>query len=402
MNINDIKIPVPFQFTMDDVGWIEGRVPYWDGFQPTRTGIPRRHVLKDYQVVNEIGKLAGMKICGMFVLGDWDKSGILAKVPYSNKFGKEWKGSPYIRESNSVDKSHHECTPEKFEQELYDIRDFLNSATNLEMAYHGLLHECWDDNGEYMSAEFVPPTDFKAGDKSKRGPAPEWYVRAHLDAFLEIYNEWGFKKELRAFTCPGHCLDAWKDGSYTKILKDYGIKYWQEPYITHTIYENDVMLNNMPGWIGFWEAYDINPDKLPTYTEETAGIICTHWPNFLRLDPDLNFENLPKWEAFFNRQADVFGIIISEDIAFAHHQLLFRNNCILEEAEGKIKIDCSKADEIMPADFNAPIYISVKNGTAAFECEGGVMTKYSERKGHTNYKIQRNGKNDIYLKHIDK
>lgn len=36
MKPNDIKIPVPLQFSMDDIGWIEGRVPYWDGLQPMK------------------------------------------------------------------------------------------------------------------------------------------------------------------------------------------------------------------------------------------------------------------------------------------------------------------------------------------------------------------------------
>ncbi|MBQ4528451.1 MAG: hypothetical protein II998_10295 [Clostridia bacterium] len=379
MKINDIKIPTPFQFSMDDIGWIEGRVPYWDGFQPTRTGIPRRHTLKDYQVIEELGKAINMKICGMFVIGDWDRKGILKDVPYATKLGKNWEGSPY------VDVKEEE-----------EIRDFINSCKFFEMSVHGLMHECWDENGECMSAEFVPPRDFKLD--NEKIPAPEWYMRAHLDAFFEIFNDWGFTHVPRAFTCPGHCFDAWKDGSFTKILKDYGIKFWQEPYITHTIYENNVMLNKMPGWIAFWEAYDLNPDKLKLYDEDTAGIICAHWPNFLRLDPDLNFDNIPKWKAYFDRQSNVFGVIISRDVAFAHHQLLYKNNCQLSEEDGKIKIDFTKADEIAPKDFDAPLYISVKKDSMPFECEGGIMKEFETKNDFISYEIKRNGKNDVFLK----
>ncbi len=377
MNINDIKIPVAFQFTMDDVGWIEGRVPYWDGFQPTRTGIPRRHVLADYQAVNEIGKLANMKICGMFVLGDWDKSGILKDVSYATKQGKNWEGSPNVDE-----------------KEESEIRDFLNSCEYIEMACHGLMHECWDEDGNYMSAEFVPPIDFKKGNES--APAPEWYMRQHLDAFVALYKEWGFTQTLRSFTCPGHCRDAWKDGSFTPILKDYGIKYWQEPYVTHPFSEDGVMLSKMPSWLGLWEAYDLNPDKFEVYTEETAGIICTHWPNFLRLDPDLNLENIEKWKNFFDRQKNEFGVIISRDIAFAHHQQLYKHYCEMTEENGKIKIDFTKADEAAPEWFDAPLYISVKNGVT-FECEGGVMTEYEKLDDFTNYEIKRTGNGPVFL-----
>ncbi len=384
MNINDLKIPVPLQLSMDDIGWIEGRTPYWDGFQPTRTGIPRRHVLADYQVVNEIGKLANMKICGMFVLGDWDRKGFLKDVPYATKEGKEWKGSPCVDEAEET-----------------EIRDFLNSCEYLEMAFHGLMHECWDDNGEYMGSEFVPRYDFEKGEKSKAKPAPEWYLRAHLDGFMKIYKDWGFTQKLRVFTCPGHCFDAWKEGMFTRVIKDYGLTYWNEPYITHPICQNGVMLNNEAGFLAYWEAYDLNPDKLPLYTEETAGIICCHWPNFLRLDPDLNFENLDKWKNFFDRQRNVFGVIISRDIAFAHHQQLYRHYCEMTEVDGKIKIDFSRADAAMTEKFDAPLYISSKNGIK-FECEGGTMTVLEKLNEFTNYEIKRNGRNDVYLKPIKK
>jgi len=88
MKLNDIKIPVPFQISMDDIGWIEGRTPYWDGFQPTRSGIPRRHTIEDYKVINEIGKSVNMKICGMFVLGDWDRKGPLQRCPIPTSSAK--------------------------------------------------------------------------------------------------------------------------------------------------------------------------------------------------------------------------------------------------------------------------------------------------------------------------
>jgi len=383
MDVNNIKIPVPFQFSMDDIGWIEGRVPYWDDFQPTRTGMPRRHTIEDYKMIEELGKSINMKICGMFVLGDWDRKGVLSKVPYATKLGKKWKSSPHV-----------------VIEEQEEIRDFLNSCQYLEMAVHGLMHECWNDNGEYMGPEFTPTYDFKRRDKSKNVPAPEWYMRAHLDGFMEIYNDWGFTQTLRGFTCPGHCLDAWKDGSFTKVLRDYNIKFWHEPYITHTIVEHDVMLNKMPDWLGFWEAYDLNPDKLPIYSEEKAGIICTHWPNFLRYDPELNITNLDKWVSYVKRQAEVFGVMISRDIGFAHKQLLYRNNCTISEENGKIKIDFSKANKIAPAGFDAPIYISVKNDTAPFECVGGIMTEYEVHETFKIYQIVRTQKDDIYLKPI--
>ena len=372
MNINDIKIPSALQFSMDDIGWVDGRTTYWDGFQPTKTGLPRYHCLADYKAVNEIGRVANMKICGMFVIGDWDRIGAVAKAPFSNKLGKNWERSPYISE------------------ELEEIRDFVNSCEYLELAFHGLQHECWNDDGECVSGEFSPPPHLieKIGQEA--------YLRAHFDAFFEIYNDWGFAKPPRAHTCPGGC---WKFDMMPKILNEYGIRYWHEPnFKTSTSTVSDgVISTRMKDWIALWEAYDVNPDKFPLYTEETAGIMVSHWPNYLRLDPDLNLENLNKWKNFFDRQRTVFGVIVSRDLAFAHHQQLYKTNCTVTEENGKVKIDCSKVDEIKPDWFDAPIYISVKDGVE-FQCEGGVVTEFEKLDGFTNYEIKRTGDCAIYLK----
>ncbi|MBQ4631087.1 MAG: hypothetical protein IJB70_08910 [Clostridia bacterium] len=119
----------------------------------------------------------------------------------------------------------------------------------------------------------------------------------------------------------------------------------------------------------------------------------------MRLDPELNFENIPKWKAFFNRQAEEFGVILSRDVEFAHKQLWYRNHSVISEEDGKIKLDFSKVDEVGKGLFEAPVYISVRNDAPPFECEGGVMTEYETRKDFKNYCIDRNkGQSIIYLK----
>ena len=53
--INKIKIPVAIQITIDDLGWHDGR-DYTNIGKASRSGIPRDHVLSDYQFMNELGR----------------------------------------------------------------------------------------------------------------------------------------------------------------------------------------------------------------------------------------------------------------------------------------------------------------------------------------------------------
>ena len=54
-------------------------------------------------------------------------------------------------------------------------------------------------------------------------------------------------------------------------------------------------------------------------------------------------------------------------------------------------------DETTPEDFDAPIYISIKDGVT-FECDGGTVKEYEKLDGFTTYEIKRNGNCAIYLK----
>ena len=378
MKKENIKIPAPLQLVMDDVGWMEGRTPYWQGFQPTKTGIPRRHVLEDYIMVNEVGRSINMKINVMFVIGEWDRHHILRHVPYSNRDGARWDSSSFLNI-----------------EEAEKMRDFLNSCEYIEMGIHGLLHEAWDEDGEYIGAEFVTPENFIKG--GKLAPVPEWYLRKHLDAFMEIYNDWGFTQNLRSFSCPGHCLDAWKNGVFPRVLKDYGVKFWHQHCIENSFVDHDVLMNHKSLILAPWEAYDVNPAKLPTYDPEQAGILSSHWPNVLRLDPDKNQENLGEWKAFFLRQAETFGILLSRDIGFAHHQLLYKNCSTLEESEGRIRIDLTNADQMAPSGPRQPLYVSIRNTSVPIRCTGGILSEYETHKDFKTYKIERTDSGILFL-----
>lgn len=371
MKRENVIIPAALQLAVDDVGWMDGRIPYWDNWQPNRTGMPRRHVLADYIVLNEIGRSIGMKINVMFVLGEWDRKNVLRRVPYATKYGEKW-----------------DCAPFLDVREAEKIRDYLNSCEYLEIGVHGLLHEAWDKDGTYLGGEFSLSEDFKPG--APKRPVPEWYMRSHLDAFFEIYKDWGFQQELRTFTCPGECVGAYDTEYFARTLRDYGIRYCHEGDAQPACFVKDGIISNTRKiTLAPWEAYDINPAKLPAYDPENAGIISAHWPNFLRYDPDENLERLEAWKAFFERQAKIFGLMIAKDMDFAHHQLLYKNFAEVEECGGRIRIDFARVDEMLPGEPRYPLYISIKNSACPIVCEGGTLMEYEKQDGFTTYQIER-------------
>jgi len=379
MKKTDVKIPVAIQLVLDDIGWFWGRDERDQG-HPSRTGLPRWHVVEDYMMVDAVGRAINQKINTMFVIGEWDRNNVLRKVPYSNKFGKDWDSSKWLNL-----------------EEAEKIRDFMNSCEYIELGYHGLLHGLWEENGTHITeTEFFAPEDFKKGSKPFK-LLPESMLRQHFDAFLEIYNDWGFNHKLRTFASPCGNMGAEKTDEFTKVLKDYGVKFWHNNGIKNCIVQTGIICNAKAIEIVPWESYDIDPEILPTYDPEKAGILGGHWPNLLRYNPKKNFERVEAWKSFFDRQSEVFGMIISRDMEFAHYQQLHKFYGEVEEENGMIKIDLTKVDDMAP-EKNKDFYISIKNGNEPTECIGGKITLYETKKDFKNYKIERTEGSVIYIK----
>ena len=75
-----VKIPLAYQVVMDDIGWFHGSDDRHLGM-PSRSGMTRDHLAEDYLVINEIGKRINQRICGAFVIGEWDSK--WAKINFS-------------------------------------------------------------------------------------------------------------------------------------------------------------------------------------------------------------------------------------------------------------------------------------------------------------------------------
>ena len=315
-------LPAALQLILDDVGWFYGG--YGRFFNDAaRTSLPRRHVLADYVMIEELGKRIGQRIHGMFVIGDWDRDGVLARVPNSNPQGEAWKGSKHLRM-----------------EEAEEIRDFVNSAEHLELGLHGLLHDVWQNGANLGAAEFFPPKGFVRGQPQQL--ADRDYLKKHFDAFYEIYQSWGFRGRIRSFVSPCGEAGAHLRNDLQPLLREYGIEYWANhtylPKPVGTTVHSGVIFSRKEIELVHFAAYDLDPDLLPTYRAEDAGIIGGHWPNVLRWNPENNLERLDRWETFFRRQCEVFGIMLSRDIGFAHQQMLYRNLGAVREEGNEVVI----------------------------------------------------------------
>ena len=219
--------------------------------------------------------------------------------------------------------------------------------------------------------------------------APEWYIREHLDAFFKLYETAGFRKKLRCFVSPAGAGDAWKTPELATILRDYGIQYWCNAGIVHSIVQAGILINLKTRPLAPWEAYDLDPDALEPFSPEEAGLISGHWPNVLRFNPKKNLENLDAWERYFDRHAEIFGIILARDIEFAEYQQFYRSHCAVTETEGRIVIDLSAADAQETLGPRQPLYISVRSGAAPQLLSGGALSLYETHGTFSSYRIER-------------
>ncbi len=387
---NFVCIPKALQLVLDDIGWFYGADQRSAGL-PSRTGINRLHVLEDYQVVEALGKAIGQKINCMLVIGEWDREGVLRKVPNSNKWGEDWNGSLYYRPL-----------------EAEKILDFLNSSEHIEFGFHGLLHDAWTDDGKFLcDGEFYLPEGFEKG-KAKRLVSDD-HLRKHFDAFYQIYENVGFKGKIRSFASPCGIKEDPADGRLTAILHEYGIRFWhnnisEKMCAFPSFVQNGVIFNKKAISLCPWEVYDLDPDMIPTYDPSKSGIIGGHWVNLMRYNPKRNFEYLDGWVRFFQRQTRVFGHILSKDVEFAHFQQLYHFYSKIEETENGVLIDLSAVDAILPDGIRPPLYVSIQTKAGKPICKNGVMTVYEEKidpmkfkEGFCNYKIERNGSSIVEI-----
>lgn len=373
VKVENFKLPQGMNLVIDDMGWLYGRDQRDRGL-PSRTGIPRAHTLEDYQVIEAIGEKVDMKINAMFVIGEWDRRRTLAKVPGSNKWGADWERSEYFDEA-----------------QLHQIRDFLNSSRYIELGFHGLLHDSWDEKGNFLcDGEFFLPEGNVRGNPMHLA-APD-YIRRHMDAFFEIYHDWDLKCPIRTYASPCGSKNGLINGGLTPILKEYGIRFWHnggKPEVWGNYVpcvQNGVVVSRKAFSLAPWEAYDLDPEDLPMAPEERLGILCGHWVNFLRYNPKRNMERVDAWAEYIKRQAQNFGVMQAQEVSQCHYQGLYVKYATVTECNGAITVDVSQVDALLPG-VEADLFVNVKGEMP--QCVGGEISLFRKQDAFATYRIRR-------------
>jgi len=380
--IGSVLFPTPVQICLDDVAWHNGADLRCIG-QPSRSGIPRKHAPEDYEILNEIGKAIDMKILCPLVIGEWDKDNYLKNKPGYTYDPKGWD------RKNEIDyKTAEECL------------EMAESGEYIEYALHGVLHGRYDENGKQLTER-----EYFDVKKNEDGTLSffclsEDEVNERIDTFYHIYNSWGFKKKIRSFVAPcGVPNDMPFENlkGYADVFRKRGFLYWPHAAMgmdRAAYLLGDVLLlrkNGCSDDYAPWNVYDIDPMMLYDYSShlfhQKKSIYGLHMTNFIRYNPKNNMENLDAWVKYFRRQSEIFGLMISKDIAFCANQTLYANHSSISLERDRCIIDTSETDSLIYSGKRDEFYVSFKNHLLPKECIGADMTQYECKRNFRTYKF---------------
>lgn len=371
-----IKIPVSFVLEMDDIGWDNGRDLRLSG-KASRSGLPRNHALEDYQFLNRLSEATGKKLVGALVLADWDKDNIL-------------RGEVGITHDPYGWDRKNEIDLEKFSA----YRDTLNEG-KVDIFVHGILHGRYAEDGALITEWEYTPYD-KLTDKSMEFRFSEDDFRRRLDLYFKIYNSWGFNQKIRGIIFPGGIRGGEEIRlRVCKVLKEYGITYWSERFdFPETIRITDGVACfkwGMNGNVIPWNAYDFDPSELGNFyidgSDKNSCLRGSHWTNYLRFNPKKNFENIRVWEEYYNRQSEVFGSHLANNIDDGVNQLVHYEFAKIINTANGYDIDLSAVTNAGFPLFRREFLISLTKDEEPLSCIGGDIVLYEEKRGFNTYKI---------------
>ena len=382
--MEQLKLPIAVSIRVDDVGWLEGADWRSMGL-PSHSGLPRRHDPRDVQALAEIGRGLGTKVLCNLVLGDWDVKNRLRGVPHETWDEAGWDAASVIEKNRA------------FFDETFAI---LEGSEFLEYGLHGLQHGYFVD-GKLCDEKYAYPHTVK----NERG---EW-VRLPRDfgefermisLFFEIYHDWGFRKPVRVWEAGNGCYgtpDSDYNLEFARILRRYGIGIWEWGAWPSdaTVREDMIFINSSLGFVT-WNAYDIDPSLLPSCFEAgpRPGFvpnICGHLTNFVRFQPEKNFEYVPAWIDYFKRITSPFGAMIARDNEQSASQAVYAHYAATDRVDGGWRIDLSPVDAVRTELVKDEFFVAIRDRRVPTSCTGGRIFAHECKEDHTIYRIERDG-----------
>lgn len=331
-----MEIPRPFAIAIDDMGWMEGSNQGYQGKGPYRVGLNRKMGVDDYLAVITLAQKVGVRLQGLFILGELDKENIVETIPTVVPKREYWKkGSLELQE------------------QVMDV--VKENAAHLEFGLHGVGHEYWpNDSNEFKRAEWYNLVD--------KVPWPEKSIRNHLDCFAAIMDQYGLSKENRHsfpesfvpcaysyYWNPNPTADQYSLGA---ILREYGIKYAntdfaiipeQKPPIDGG-FDQGVHVMNRFNYGNLWHMIGQLPMIPIKY--QSSDFIETHWPNLLAQDHFLQDAVTKKWADYYKEVNRIENRYCSKNTAQHHSQFLYRKYTKISKSGNTVSLDNS----LMPKD----------------------------------------------------
>ena len=381
MLVNGVKIPFALQLCLDDVAWHYGADLRCIG-QASRSGIPRYHQPEDYMVLEEIGRRLDMKIVCPLCLADWDKDNLL-----KGEIGITHNPYGWDRASE-IDMEYAEACMAEMRKSKY-----------MDFAYHGLLHGRYDEHGKLLTqTEYFSLSLDENGNAVYSVDAED--VRHRLDLFDKIRHSWGLDNKITSFVSPCGACNATPEQMHVicEEVARRGVRTWLNfafAFDGPLYISDDVACIKKGGTFNGrsvrWNAYDFDPKYLGDFTcsneSSLSGVFGLHWTNFLRFNPENNFERIPAWIDYFKRQAEIFGFMLSKNAEFCANQAFYAKYSTIREHGGAIVIDTSSVKKNSPSWLANSFYVSFKKEQLPASCENGSMELYEEHAEFNTYKI---------------
>ena len=174
--LENIKIPVVLQISIDDLGWHDGR-DYGYMKKATRSGIPRDHVVGDYTVMNELGRALDQKILGKLCLADWDKDNFLRGEIGVTDDPINWD------RAHTIDMEYAKACFEEMENSEY-----------IEYCVHSIMHGRYDEEGHIITEKELferLPDNTWIRTKAVSGISTDWISDLYPSVFHIPFAEYG-------------------------------------------------------------------------------------------------------------------------------------------------------------------------------------------------------------------
>ena len=351
--MSKIIFPRPFALAIDDLGWMLGKNEGEGGYGPYRLGMNRNPTLNDYKALVTIARNAGVRLQGLFILGEMDRENILGEYPTTTFMRRKWDNSENISDLQ------------------IEIMEYVKEqAASIEFGLHGIGHEFWPDEGKRRRAEWYNTEDDY--------PWPEEEIIKHVDCFVEIMAQYGLSKE-NGHSFPESFVPCaysyyWnpKDGySLGSVLSKYGVKYANTDFTQISElsppagpngggFDHQVHVMNRFNYGNLWSEMGKLPET-PLADQET-DFIETHWPNLLGWDSSEQQLITEKWVNYFRKVQRSNNRYCSKNTSQHHSQWLYkRYTKLIETKPGRVEIDNrNMPDEAYQGNFPGNLVLKIR------------------------------------------